>query len=91
MSPQAQAAFANTKNCLDLYRSRMTHKPWTSYQSVNRIDLGSGRAKFLVMMMMDRNNGGYIESITVGPAQVAGRMVSAAIASADYSCNLSGD
>ena len=91
MSPQAQAAFANTKNCLDLYRSRMTHKPWTSYQSVNRIDLGSGRAKFLVMMMMDRNNGGYIESITVGPAQVAGTMVSAAIASADYSCNLSGD
>jgi hypothetical protein len=91
MSEKAQAAFSKSSNCLDLYQQRETHKRWTSYEIVNRIDQRSGEAKFLVMMHLDPNNGGYIESLIVGPGNVNGTTVPASIASADYSCNLGAD
>jgi hypothetical protein len=86
MSDKAQADFSDRNNCLDLYRARTTNKAWTSYELVNRIEQGSGKAKFLIMMHTDPNTGGFIEGLIVGPGSVSGMSVSTTIAAGENSC-----
>jgi hypothetical protein len=91
MSDAAQAAFADSSNCLDLYQQRKTDKPWAGYEILSRLDQGSGKARFLILMKTDPNTGGYIEGLVVGPGRVNGTTVPVSIALGENSCSNGGD